>query len=134
MKNKIHSILFLLALALALIPLSVSASTLTIDEGKPVEISVTADGTQPFTYQWFKFGDPIPGATAVKLVIAKPVVNDSGTYTVRVSNAVGSTLSDDAVLTVKPLIIPPGNAKTNFATTTDGPAPAMAPLTRKAKK
>lgn len=55
--------------------------------GSSVTFSVTHDGSEPFTYQWFKNGGEIVGATQASYNI--PFVNaaDQGDYTVRVGNA-----------------------------------------------
>ena len=65
-----------------------------------MSIEITALGTQPFTYQWRKNGTAISGATNAAYSIAAAVTTDSATYTAIVTNAFGSTNSDDAVLTV----------------------------------
>ncbi|MBK9991286.1 MAG: immunoglobulin domain-containing protein [Verrucomicrobia bacterium] len=77
-----------------------AASALTVDAGQPVTIAVTADGTQPFTYQWRKNGTAISGATRATYVITAASTADSATYSAVVTNSVNSTVSDSAVLTV----------------------------------
>ena len=57
--------------------------------GSTVELSVIATGTSPFTYQWNYDGSPIPGANSA-LVVLTGVTNSGGTYTVVVSNSLGS--------------------------------------------
>lgn len=74
----------------------------TTTPGKSVTISVTADGTTPFTYQWVKDGTNVPGATSNPFVLPAVSASDSGTYMVLVSNSAGSTTSDPAVLSVIP--------------------------------
>lgn len=85
------------------------ADTLTVNAGKPVTISVTADGTAPFTYQWKKDGVNISGATSSAYYIASATTASSGSYTVQVANSLGATISDAAVLTVTatPTVIAP---------------------------
>jgi hypothetical protein len=108
--------LSLLILAVALVlPLSLRASSAAVGVGQTVTFSVTADGTQPFTYQWAKAGSAIPGATASTYVISKFAVTDVGVYTVVVSNSAGSATSDTATLTQ--LIVAPSNVKTNTTVT-----------------
>src|SRR6478752_2579474 len=46
-----------------------SPYSVTIDPGNPVVLSGFAYGTTPFTYQWYKDGAPITGATIPNYVI-----------------------------------------------------------------
>jgi hypothetical protein len=71
--------------------------------GATVSFSVTADGTGPFTYHWQKDSVAINGATNSMYTIATAVVNDTGAYTVIVSNGSGSTSSQAATLMVNVL-------------------------------
>ena len=61
---------------------------------------VVASGTPPFTYQWLKAGNAISGATTQFLTISNVKSSDFGSYTVRVTNAGGSTTSSPAVLSL----------------------------------
>jgi len=95
---------------LVLVVCPLGADQKTVAEGKSVKITVTADGTQPFTYQWMKNGQIIAGATSVDLLLNNVTVADAANYSAVVSNAVGSAISDNAVLTVTPgAIIAPSN-------------------------
>lgn len=71
-----------------------------ITNGGSVTFTAVVSGTAPFTYQWNKDGAPITGATASTLTLSPVSTNDAGTYTVVVSNGVGSATSAGAVLTV----------------------------------
>ncbi|MCX8520500.1 MAG: hypothetical protein ORN28_03060, partial [Rhodoferax sp.] len=65
--------------------------------------SVTATGTEPFTYQWLKNGTPIDGATGSTYTTPATSNADIGTalaYSVIVANSAGSVTSSDAALTV----------------------------------
>jgi hypothetical protein len=111
MKNLLILVLFVLATVASY------ASQATAMVGQTITISVTNDGTPPFGYQWRKDGTAIPGATAATLVVGPAVLASAGTYQVVVSNPSGSTLSDNAVLTViptPPLILAPTKATTSF--------------------
>jgi hypothetical protein len=68
--------------------------------GTPFTFSVTAAGTAPLTYQWFKGGTAIAGATSSTLAIASTAGTDAGSYTVVASNLSSSATSIPAVLTV----------------------------------
>lgn len=89
---------------LALLGLGLShaqaADTKTVVTGRSVTISVTANGTQPFTYQWTKDGAAISGATGASYSISSVAATHAGTYRVTVSNSAGSVQSDASVLTV----------------------------------
>jgi len=73
---------------------------MTASVGQKVTIQVTADGTAPFTYQWYKNGAAISGATSAAYVINAAASTDAASYTARVTNAIDTALSDAAVLTV----------------------------------
>ncbi len=67
--------------------------------GSNVTFSVTATGTAPLSYQW-KFNDTdIPGATGTNYTRSNLQTNDSGTYSVLVTNAAGNATAS-ATLTV----------------------------------
>ena len=57
------------------------------------------------TYQWFKDGDAIPGATDASLTITNVRAFDIGTYTVTITNAAGSTTSNPANLSIAPVAL-----------------------------
>jgi hypothetical protein len=72
----------------------------TFCEGNAYSISVFGTGTSP-TYQWYKNGVAISGATSSNFNIATTTGNDSGTYTANVSGTCGPVVtSSNAVLTV----------------------------------
>ncbi len=87
--------------------------------GQSVTISVTNDGTSPFTYQWKKNGVNIAGATASTYVITAAQVADAGAYMVAVGNQWTTTpiLSDVATLTVNGL--PVTKATTSLSSVTN---------------
>ncbi len=66
--------------------------------GKTVTLEVTADGTPPLTYQWFKDGVPMGGQTVAKLVLAPFLSDHAGVYHAAVSNEAGSTQSNKVQL------------------------------------
>ena len=68
--------------------------------GAPMSITVTANGTGPFTYQWLKGNAPILNETNDVLTVDSVFAN-SGNYAVAVSSAYGSiTSAPPTVLTV----------------------------------
>jgi len=76
--------------------------------GDPATLTVQAFGTQPLTYQWFKNATPLAGATASSLAWTNTQMTDAGTYSILVSNRVGTATSSNAVLSVYiPVCVPP---------------------------
>ncbi len=75
----------------------------TVDAGQFPSFSVSVNGVSPFTYQWYRSGRLIPGATAASYQAPAAVLADDGArFTVVVSNAGGSETSAIATLTVNP--------------------------------
>jgi hypothetical protein len=79
---------------------SAQAAAASATVGQTVTFSVTVDGTAPFSYQWYKAGVSIAGATSASYVISGVQLTDAGTYYAYIANSAGSTTSDNAVLTV----------------------------------
>ena len=78
------------------------ATSGTVAAGAAVTFTVTADGTPPFSYQWWKDGAAIGGATDAAYTIAAAQPADAGDYHAVVGNAAGATMSDTASLLVNP--------------------------------
>lgn len=83
----------------------------TAQLGNTVYFHAAAAGSAGFTYQWFRNGQPLEdnarytGTHSATLTITGAAGTDAGLYTVRVSNSIGSSLSDPAQLLVgDPLI------------------------------
>ncbi len=60
--------------------------TQTNNEGELVTFTVSAEGVPPFTYQWLKGDEFIPGATNDTYSIAHAAISDVGVYSVSVSD------------------------------------------------
>lgn len=75
--------------------------------GTDLTLSVLAFGDRPFRYQWFKDGNPIGGRNERRFSLENLKQNDAADYTVKVTNALGETLSFPAVIEVPvpPVII-----------------------------
>jgi hypothetical protein len=69
-------------------------------DGSPLELTVDASGAD--TIQWFKNGQPIPGATGSTLRLGRLSASDAAAYSVTVSNDGGSVTSKAAVVDVLP--------------------------------
>ncbi len=83
-------------------------------EGQTATFAIDVTGAGPIAYQWRRNGTPIPGATSASYTTpALTIAADNGaTYSVVMTNAVGTVTSTSATLTVA--VAPP-------------PAPAGAP-------
>ncbi len=79
-----------------------------IRAGTNVTFMITATGSAPLSYQWFKDGvvlangGTVFGATTNTLKISALTTNDSGIYSVVVSNPVGSVTSGSALNVIAP--------------------------------
>jgi hypothetical protein len=112
----------------------------TARRGQTATFGVGINGTGPFSYQWRLNGNAIAGATAAVYSIASVADADAGSYSVVVSNSVGSVTSGAAALaiaadpppptpvapriTTQPagLVVLPGNSAT-FAVAATGTGP-----------
>src|ERR1035441_2457253 len=81
----------------------------TVSAGGTAAFSVTAAGTLPLSYQWQFSGTNIAGATGTALTLSNVQSAQAGSYAVQVTNAFGSILSSNALLTVisSPACAPP---------------------------
>jgi hypothetical protein len=82
------------------------SSTGTAIVGQSITFAVSADGTTPFSYQWFKNGAMIAGATGATYSISGVQATDAGDYYASVSNSAGSATSDTATILVETPVAP----------------------------
>ena len=68
--------------------------------GSSITFNVTATGTSPLNYLWYKNGQPLTWATNSTLLLTNLATSDAGNYAVVVSNPFGLTTSINAALTV----------------------------------
>ena len=80
--------------------ISQQPTNLLLNLGQSANFSVTASGSPAPTYQWYYNSAAISGATSSSYSIASVALTNIGTYTVVVSNPVGSVSSSGAVLAV----------------------------------
>jgi hypothetical protein len=94
--------------------------------GDDVAFAVTATGTEPLAYQWFKNGTQVltnggnvSGATTATLSLGHVTTSDAGSYSVTVTNDAGTVTSEMATLTViePPVITGQPASRTNLAGT-----------------
>lgn len=76
----------------------------TVDDGGSVSFSAAASGDATIAYQWLRNGVAIAGATATTLTLTASYGDNGAAYSLRASNGAGSTTSNAAALTVRPLL------------------------------
>ena len=83
-------------------PVSITAQPQggAFNPGAPLNLAVTANGTGPLTYQWFKNGAALPDATGATFALASLVPADAGRYAVLVGNVVGNVTSTEVEVSV----------------------------------
>lgn len=85
----------------AMAPLILSQpEAVTTAAGQSVTFSVKVAAIPDATYQWFKNGTPIRGATQVDFRLPSVKAGDAGRYTIAVTNASSTLTSSAASLTV----------------------------------
>lgn len=95
-KNPVGSVLSTVVSVSVLQPLGIlrgltAWSTEVGGSAPPFEVFV--HGSRPFSYQWFKNGEPLVGETTGSLELTDITEESSGTYSVRVSNPVSEVWS-----------------------------------------
>jgi len=80
---------------------------LTFQEGCQIELRAWAAGSPPLFYQWWRDGQPLPGATNALYAIPSFTVFEMGTYQVSVSNACSQRTSASLELILSPDAAPP---------------------------
>ena len=72
----------------------------TAAAGVVLNLSVSASGTEPLSYQWLNSSGNIAGATNATYTLDPVQTNNAGSYSVVVTNPYGSVTSDVATVTV----------------------------------
>ena len=72
----------------------------TVSAGSRATLTVSASGSTPLSFQWRRNGINLSGQTSAILVLNNCTSADAGSYSVQVSNSMGSQTSADATLTV----------------------------------
>ena len=72
-----------------------------VSEGEAFALSVVAEGGEPISYQWYKDGVVIDGATSADFAVGQASVADAGKYSVKITNEGGEITSGDALVGVQ---------------------------------
>jgi glycosidase len=78
------------------------AENVTVEEGKPLVLEATVEGTAPLLYQWQKDGRDLPGANSATLTLPACTARDAGRYHLRARNLAGTTLTAGTAVGVSP--------------------------------
>ena len=86
-----------------LVPPSITVQPIsqTVTAGVNINLTITATGTSPLSYQWSKNGTSISGANSNTLRLSNVTLASAGNYQVRVSNSAGFVDSTIAILSVQ---------------------------------
>lgn len=77
------------------------AATTTKSTGETMTLTVAVTGgLEPYSYQWYKNNNAIPGANAATYEKTSLATTDSGTYKVVVHDVYGNVISSSTVATV----------------------------------
>lgn len=95
-------------LSIALSCTAFAQSPTVIDQPRPLSVGpgdragfvVTATGAAPLSYQWYRGGALIAGATSDFILLPSAQASDAGDYSVRISNAEGAVTSSSAKLSI----------------------------------
>lgn len=80
--------------------ITVHPSPVSVTAGQSASFTVVASGTAPLSYQWYRYGVAVTGATSSTLTLSNAQSADAGAYTVTVTNSFGSMGSNVGSLTV----------------------------------
>lgn len=100
-------------------------ASVTVTVGGSATFSVGASGNEPLSYQWFFSDAQIAGATGSTFSITSAQLSNAGTYRVRVTNTLGTAVSNDASLTVNQPPAPPAPPPSSGGGGGGGGAPSL---------
>jgi hypothetical protein len=73
----------------------------TVCAGNLAELFVTTDTSLgPYTFQWYKGDQPMPGRTSFGMTLVSPTGSDTGSYFCAITNSCGTVYTRTAMLTV----------------------------------
>ncbi len=88
----------------------------TAAAGTSLQLSATACALPGATYQWFKDGTALAGATSATLLLPSLASTDAGDYSVLATNAAGTGLSNHVLVSVTAAPPPSGDIAPSFVT------------------
>jgi hypothetical protein len=88
------------------------------EEGENVTFAVVAEGSAPLSYQWRKNGNSIGGADEASYQILNAQSSDAATYSVDVSNSIGSVSASGSLTVSINDVVPPSLTISNVSNAT----------------
>ncbi|MBM3864200.1 MAG: hypothetical protein FJ385_09700, partial [Verrucomicrobia bacterium] len=76
-------------------------TAVNIDLGDPWQLTATHQGAGPITFQWFKNGEALEGATSAALAVTSASAEDAGSYALQISSPYGTTTTQSASIVVR---------------------------------
>ena len=95
-------------------------ANVTVAVGQPASFSVSAEGTQPLTFQWQRNNVDILGETAATYVAVGCLADSGATFKAVVTNPISTAPSNSATLTVITDGLPGHHREGNITTPADG--------------
>jgi len=92
-------------------------SNLILDAGATAKLTVAATGTAPLTYQWYKNGTAVSGATGNSLTYSASTTSNTGSYYCVVKNPGSTATSSTASLKIA-AVVSTGSAQISWNTPT----------------
>ena len=97
-------------------PLTLATTFRTLPAGSSLSFSSGLPQSAALSFQWSFDGSPLSGATNAELTLENVQTNQTGTYSVVASNAIGLVASTATLLTVLPaVILSPPQSQSNLA-------------------
>ncbi|MDA3912518.1 MAG: immunoglobulin domain-containing protein [Bacteroidales bacterium] len=84
-------------------------ASITVCSTAPAILSVTAEGQEPISYQWYKDSEVLTGFTENTINITETDLSDEGIYYCEITNACGTVNSDNAEIKVIQLSVNAGD-------------------------
>lgn len=100
-----------------IVRITTQPSNQILDAGTSASLKVAATGTAPMTYQWYKNGTAISGATASTLTYSSSTTSNTGNYYCVVKNPGSSATSSTAALQIV-ATVSTGSAQISWSTPT----------------
>jgi subtilisin family serine protease len=107
-------------------------SQITVIEGESVSLSVTAQGQQPLSYEWYKDNVALSSSNDAEYFIPTASEADNGLYHVVITNSLGSVTSNPALVRVDKVGINPDNDAFSQAENLPGAQGSISSNTRRA--